>query len=163
MIQHASVFLPIPAWVGNTLPSIFGGTTKPVHPRVGGEHFILPAKARLVDGSSPRGRGTRCVYQFHHARLRFIPAWAGNTRSSGPAIRAPAVHPRVGGEHDGNWFGIEFAVGSSPRGRGTLSCLWNPQRHQRFIPAWAGNTRGRVGPAGIFAVHPRVGGEHSKG
>ncbi len=36
-------------------------------------------------------------------------------------------------------------------------------RGERFIPAWAGNTRGQSGDYTRLAVHPRVGGEHRIG
>ncbi len=96
---------------------------------------------------------------------RFIPAWAGNTVSSGAISRRNSVHPRVGGEHfrvprrGGGFFG------SSPRGRGTLSRAAAATHSHRFIPAWAGNTLSGhpIGQPGLLvpSVHPRVGGEHS--
>ena len=73
-------------------------------------------------------------------RWRFIPAWAGNT-------------PR-------SFLKTCPADGSSPRGRGTLDRLERQCAVVRFIPAWAGNTRFSPISRRLFAVHPRVGGEH---
>ena len=74
---------------------------------------------------------------------RFIPAWAGNTQLRAQRGVTPAVHPRVGGEHNVEPIDTRGRYGSSPRGRGTL-------RH----------TTGR---GGLAQVHPRVGGEHKTG
>ena len=52
-------------------------------------------------------------------------------------------------------------TGSSPRGRGTLTCATCLAKLTRFIPAWAGNTRWRGSTPLPVPVHPRVGGEHN--
>ena len=72
--------------------------------------------------------------------MRFIPAWAGNTRDNPYIGFINTVHPRVGGEHGNSEISFHTRNGSSPRGRGTQS------------PFAVGFT--------IHAVHPRVGGEH---
>ena len=92
--------------------------------------------------------------------VRFIPAWAGNTTVQCRSFPFPPVHPRVGGEHIPAPIAVRTAVGSSPRGRGTLRPdLMHPSL-RRFIPAWAGNTFSPISSAFRCAVHPRVGGEH---
>ena len=150
----------IPAWAGNTPRVYHASARSAVHPRVGGEHKIANDAISLRTGSSPRGRGTRVQCQRSHARVRFIPAWAGNTRRTRRRRLHRAVHPRVGGEHTRGLNGTRLQVGSSPRGRGTrlpfLICIVI----DRFIPAWAGNTFGNVVAAVFATVHPRVGGEH---
>ena len=55
----------IPAWAGNTLPSLTIG-------------FLT------AFWSSPRGRGTRPLSKFVRYRERVIPAWAGNTVATTP-------------------------------------------------------------------------------
>ena len=70
----------IPAWAGNTCPAPSGHTCSPVHPRVGGEHSVKGFLGECIRGSSPRGRGTRPTFHLRCHPLRFIPAWAGNTR-----------------------------------------------------------------------------------
>ena len=93
-------------------------------------------------------------------RHRFIPASAGNTRSTRYAGSSVSVHPRERGEHVWAWQRKQCHIGSSPRARGTpeMSSWHNPR--PRFIPASAGNTPiGRIGR--IWAsVHPRERGEH---
>ena len=55
----------------------------------------------------------------------------------------------------------EKVDGSSPHMRGTLLELERRFGGERFIPAHAGNTRGRRGRCSRSAVHPRTCGEHS--
>ena len=132
-----------------------------VHPRVGGKQGSNHGGKYRVGGSSPRGRGTGQGRFAGGQRLRFIPAWAGNSLNDRTGSFGEAVHPRVGGEQNGSQGTPLVAAGSSPRGRGTGSrCLWVQHNH-RFIPAWAGNRR----PCNINrlrrTVHPRVGGEQA--
>ncbi len=69
----------IPAWAGNTLETPSPLTCLAVHPRVGGEHLTVVIVVVRIGGSSPRGRGTRTRPAMRATKLRFIPAWAGNT------------------------------------------------------------------------------------
>ena len=130
----------IPAWAGNTSCPYGRCATRPVHPRVGGEHPGTVSMSLERIGSSPRGRGTPRHHRGRAALLRFIPAWAGNTLGVGP----------------------EQALnnGSSPRGRGTPSGSYVVGLSIRFIPAWAGNTTQPSACTTSSTVHPRVGGEH---
>ncbi len=150
----------IPAWAGNICPWHPPGPDRPVHPRVGGEHLVHPVPNWMLDGSSPRGRGTLTRSTTVLVSLRFIPAWAGNMPSRPRPIPLTPVHPRVGGEHVLALIKLAARAGSSPRGRGTLDHLGAPVAIARFIPAWAGNI---IHPPALIhppAVHPRVGGEH---
>ena len=152
----------IPAWAGNRLPVIAGTTDPAVHPRVGGEQQRPHVVVVEVRGSSPRGRGTEMRCPVVNVRRRFIPAWAGNRPNEAAEPCSPSVHPRVGGEQKrcGN---LVFALyGSSPRGRGTVVMVAKPIQHDRFIPAWAGNSRSATERPIAGPVHPRVGGEQSR-
>ena len=131
-----------------------------VHPRVCGE--LVESDARLVDasGSSPRVRGTlpwtmrgQMAPQVHPrvcgelpafsttdiVCLRFIPACAGNSRSSRRVRRR--------------------RNGSSPRVRGTRTLPHTTPISVRFIPACAGNSPGPCPHRVRRTVHPRVCGE----
>ena len=70
----------IPAGAGNTDVRHPQSCGLPVHPRGCGEH--LPPNPIIVSdsGSSPRVRGTLHITASIVARVRFIPAGAGNTR-----------------------------------------------------------------------------------
>ena len=150
----------IPAWAGNTARIVSLAADIAVHPRVGGEHPRTTPRASISPGSSPRGRGTQRLRVGGGVPARFIPAWAGNTNIAICNTRHRAVHPRVGGEHLTPTHLTSAASGSSPRGRGTRVDALLFEDCARFIPAWAGNTRGRFGLGRARSVHPRVGGEH---
>ena len=151
----------IPAWAGNTSPSMRRGRYSPVHPRVGGEHRHIFTTHKGLDGSSPRGRGTLADPDGSGRNRRFIPAWAGNTCTWGFPLTLRTVHPRVGGEHEVVEQIAGEHNGSSPRGRGTLPACEAREQRVRFIPAWAGNTELSACASEESSVHPRVGGEHS--
>lgn len=57
---------------------------------------------------------------------------------TGEAAPAP-VHLRAGGERPKGDLIDYIAIGSSPRGRGTLGRQDAVGHRTRFIPAWAGN------------------------
>ena len=117
-----------------------------VHPRVCGEHISMEAVHAGRTGSSPRVRGTPPGHGIPALRRRFIPACAGNTLPSRGSGSAPAVHPRVCGEHVSRISGTATESGSSPRVRGTRLTKNGNKSLPRFIPACAGNTCRRSGP-----------------
>ena len=131
-----------------------------VHPRVCGEHADPCFDIADAFGSSPRMRGTHRTSTGGIRLPRFIPAYAGNTLWVAQGRRLEAVHPRVCGEHLSGYQIIHHYPGSSPRMRGTHAGLAVARSLQRFIPAYAGNTRAPGGTPSRCAVHPRVCGEH---
>ena len=70
---------------------------------------------------------------------RFIPAYAGNARSSSSPRYRTTVHPRIRGERE--------LIAGYRRGR------------SRFIPAYAGNAMVKPLPVAGKPVHPRIRGE----
>ena len=70
----------IPAYAGNTLPATRTCSWCRDHPRVCGEHERVCIEDIIVQGSSPRMRGTHQVQGQHLAAVWIIPAYAGNTR-----------------------------------------------------------------------------------
>ena len=133
----------------------------PVHPRACGEHRARPNGRRLMNGSSPRLRGTRDTSAPGHVGERFIPAPAGNTCACRQVPHICPVHPRACGEHACCRQDYCCVGGSSPRLRGTHAPLDQVAGLLRFIPAPAGNTI----PVSIWhrvaPVHPRACGEHT--
>ena len=90
-----------------------------VHPRLRGELPRLIPKNHLFYGSSPLTRGTLTNISGKINFIRFIPAYAGNSRFSFAQRERVAVHPRLRGElliHTGK---IQAPIGSSPLTRGT--------------------------------------------
>ena len=130
----------IPACAGNTSSQCRRRRCRTVHPRMRGEHTAGANSDALNDGSSPHARGTQPPRRCGQACARFIPACAGNTRTTSTTPRLPAVHPRMRGEHAFSSVGCAHDVGSSPHARGTLPWSMVRFHHGRFIPACAGNT-----------------------
>ena len=113
-----------------------------------------------VEGSSPRMRGTLCERRAVLESLGIIPAYAGNTIDERGALRPVRDHPRVCGEHSKNCKICQVFLGSSPRMRGTHSCVFPLVFLSGIIPAYAGNTPTGYRPAHRYRDHPRVCGEH---
>ena len=129
----------IPACAGNSGLVEVPCWALPVHPRVCGELGQQRVPDHDVAGSSPRVRGTLQLLHAHAAQLRFIPACAGNSSSSSGRRCCTTVHPRVCGELDMEPLPGRWAIGSSPRVRGTRpACTPTPSQ---------------------ATVHPRVCGE----
>ena len=151
----------IPAYAGNTSKAMIGEPSGQVHPRVCGEHVSNSVEYTIFSGSSPRMRGTRRNRRSRGAPRRFIPAYAGNTSLGGSPVPRSPVHPRVCGEHAPVAWTRPATHGSSPRMRGTLHVSLSVDPVDRFIPAYAGNTRPSRRRGRATSVHPRVCGEHS--
>ena len=73
-------------------------------------------------------------------RVRFIPAYAGNSPLRHFAIISPAVHPRLRGELFISPHTARHDAGSSPLTRGTRIEGEGFEVSFRFIPAYAGNS-----------------------
>ena len=151
----------IPEYAGNTRTGKSGSRNHSVHPRVCGEHGAAIERSMQACGSSPRMRGTRRGHRTFDASLRFIPAYAGNTKASLFPLQCAPVHPRVCGEHLVASIAFARTVGSSPRMRGTRRPAIQRPCRERFIPAYAGNTTASNTTSVSRAVHPRVCGEHT--
>ena len=85
-------------------------------------------------------RGTHRLGIDDRGYERFIPAHAGNTRTSSSGLTLMTVHPRACGEHSSTVNALGLPSGSSPRMRGT-------------------RTLADSGAQGT-SVHPRACGEH---
>ena len=108
-----------PACAGNTRCRNRGGQEYTVQPRVRGEHATMRRVSVDARGSAPRARGTRVRRAYARACRRFSPACAGNTSPNCNRPEAPAVQPRVRGEHLRDHFFAGHLDGSAPRARGT--------------------------------------------
>ena len=109
----------IPAHAGNRVGRQLGAGRVPVHPRARGEQLRRPVPPGAHAGSSPRTRGTGVGAADGHRERRFIPAHAGNRKSSRPTPASATVHPRARGEQVVGALEFDAHDGSSPRTRGT--------------------------------------------
>ena len=132
----------IPACAGNSRETTRETGSIPVHPRVCGEQLLSPVSRSGGAGSSPRVRGTVATPNQRHAKIRFIPACAGNS------FRLLSLQV--------------ILSGSSPRVRGTGLLLVISVVQGRFIPACAGNRCVIEQEFTVETVHPRVCGEQSR-
>ena len=112
-------FIPAPA--GNIETKATTPQTASVHPRACGEHKTVRLSKFLVNGSSPRLRGTCANSWSPEQACRFIPAPAGNMPRARTAPTGPSVHPRACGEHSAEASKKWWNCGSSPRLRGTYT------------------------------------------
>ena len=109
----------IPAYAGNAQMPSGWRVVDAVHPRIRGERSPRSTVTRAATGSSPHTRGTPCDHDGSIAAGRFIPAYAGNARSSSRCPMPAPVHPRIRGERTEIYLPNPKADGSSPHTRGT--------------------------------------------
>ena len=69
------------------------------HPRIRGEHSLLPGFFAEGFGSSPHTRGALRDAIVEAAKRGIIPAYAGSTAHPWNGPRARTDHPRIRGEH----------------------------------------------------------------
>ncbi len=150
----------IPACAGNTRSFLINSVCYRDHPRVCGEHDLRGLFAGLVQGSSPRVRGTHAARRVPVQTGGIIPACAGNTCRPLTIVLRCWDHPRVCGEHKFKDDAARDAWGSSPRVRGTLRHCIGAYGFPGIIPACAGNTRTSPRCGMRSGDHPRVCGEH---
>ena len=88
----------IPAHAGNRRKARTGARSTPVHPRARGEQQNSCRHLQPISGSSPRTRGTVRIACGRHAKMRFIPAHAGNSQAHSRVDGHRPVHPRARGK-----------------------------------------------------------------
>ena len=132
----------IPAGAGNSNSATSSSILQTVYPRWRGELDYKYIVSTGVIGLSPLARGTPAFTDGHKVRKRFIPAGAGNSRSSSNIVSQ--------------------LTGLSPLARGTLTLLMNRVPKPRFIPAGAGNSTVHFITGRLQPVYPRWRGELSK-
>ena len=105
--------------------------------------------------TSPRVRGKRGPWVILGALKRYIPACAGETRLVVGLLPLVPVHPRVCGGNRGKVLFRGVGQGT-PRVRGKHHGPRRAFRHERYIPACAGETRWPRSSPRHRSVHPRV-------
>ena len=111
-------------------------------------------------GSSPLSRGIPLSRRHESARLRIIPALAGNTDIDSIDDQSPRDHPRSRGEYEDPGARYSTRVGSSPLSRGILHPRPRGNRPLGIIPALAGNTISLDVIRKCPRDHPRSRGEY---
>ena len=132
-----------PACAGSTL------TPKPEdhhardHPRVRGEHLVVPIQHWPTSGPPPRARGARQGRTPEPGCGRTTPACAGSTSSATGRPTGCGDHPRVRGEHCRHTPCSLSVRGPPPRARGAPRFTFNDSSTGGTTPACAGSTRPR--------------------
>ena len=153
----------IPTYAGNTHRYRAGAARCGAHPHVCGEHLGDTSGENVVEGSSPRMRGTHRSSHRRRSYRGLIPTYAGNTNTlSMPGWRLRA-HPHVCGEHFLSHSPGSSKLGSSPRMRGTPPTRRFGEDFTGLIPTYAGNTQVGAFTPGHLRAHPHVCGEHGTG
>ena len=137
----------IPAHAGQTPQSMLRPATQPDHPRACGANQSGRVGFGRAGGSSPRMRGKPTACRRSAARMRIIPAHAGQTVSNSSRTSARSDHPRACGANPALSVMTAAPAGSSPRMRGKRAGHRLRPRPYRIIPAHAGQTRRRAGYA----------------
>ena len=145
----------IPASAGEAPFSLPTSYAAPVHPReCGGSEWIGRLRDK-VKGTSPRVRGKLPTVETQYVCTGYIPASAGEARTSDSKRAVPTVHPR---ECGGSVVGVRKRnerTGTSPRVRGKHGICRVGNIDGRYIPASAGEAveTGQRGQG--QQVHPR--------
>ena len=150
----------IPAYAGSTSSRRSRKPSLSDHPRIRGEHKIMPNLRRISHGSSPHTRGALTLSEMRPVIFGIIPAYAGSTpgrRWCGPP---PPDHPRIRGEHVIITCPVPVARGSSPHTRGAHHPAHSSPTDTRIIPAYAGSTGSMSTRRTLRPDHPRIRGEH---
>ena len=162
MSQWPEVTGIIPALAGNTWAAVGQGSPNKDHPRSRGEYYFNCSQYRVGSGSSPLSRGIRLDPRADGARIRIIPALAGNTFNMTQKRQLCWDHPRSRGEYYWRSSNLVLTEGSSPLSRGIRPLGPSVSGWVGIIPALAGNTS----PRPIFQYpdwdHPRSRGEYSR-
>ena len=106
-------------------------------------------------GSSPRVRGRLPLKLRIKARIRLIPASAGQTRSLRLWWMWLTAHPRECGADLLPQHLLRLLKGSSPRVRGRRDCRRRHRARIGLIPASAGQTHHHLSTVGRNTAHPR--------
>ena len=146
----------IPAHAGQTVSNSSRTSARSDHPRACGANVGRVHVHELQCGSSPRMRGKPTACRRSAARMRIIPAHAGQTVSNSSRTSARSDHPRACGANPALSVMTAAPAGSSPRMRGKLGFGFDSFRQRRIIPAHAGQTSRTPTPTPTVSDHPRA-------
>ena len=150
----------IPACAGSTTSIGHNWTGMWDHPRMCGEHVVLPPFFWTVSGSSPHVRGALARRFASGSATGIIPACAGSTLKVSGRLRFAWDYPRMCGEHIVANRNCGSVQGSSPHVRGARAGRARPAGPSGIIPACAGSTLTPATSRCTSGDHPRMCGEH---
>ena len=145
----------IPARAGFTVDLDLDLDKNGDHPRSRGVYELALAQRGEDDGSSPLARGLQSSPPLQPRRNGIIPARAGFTAPSRPAVSGQSDHPRSRGVYAWELLKKTNVEGSSPLARGLHRLTGNRVSGRRIIPARAGFTADDHSPLTCIRDHPR--------
>ena len=146
----------IPACAGEARVRLGQECGNRVYPRVCGGSRAAPLPAEQYGGLSPRVRGKPAGAFSIPARMRSIPACAGEASGRRPLGREGGVYPRVCGGSGYSNGGSFTSRGLSPRVRGKRVRAARSAPIPRSIPACAGEAVLDAVIRLVSTVYPRV-------
>ena len=151
----------IPACAGEPSKGRLIVLTQRVYPRVCGGTTPWSRMRRTSSGLSPRVRGNHDFVRGVSASDGSIPACAGEPHREPWSCQSQPVYPRVCGGTRCNSVMLTVPRGLSPRVRGNLYGIADPDALLRSIPACAGEPTSCLSTCPRTWVYPRVcGGTH---
>ena len=150
----------IPAHAGLTVTRMLGAASARDHPRACGAHGTYADMGKLMEGSSPRMRGSPRGSDARKAQPGIIPAHAGLTLPAAAHRDGSGDHPRACGAHQWKRSSGHRRKGSSPRMRGSPAHAAHGNNHRGIIPAHAGLTSFIFVSPFVIWDHPRACGAH---
>ncbi len=160
-----------PYWLGSqmgTTPACAGTTGVPRrgpqierdHPRMRGDHCLMPRTTLRRPGPPPHARGPPDGSVDQGPPTGTTPACAGTTRRTALARSNCGDHPRMRGDHVAKEAAAENPVGPPPHARGPRAAGHRPRGHRGTTPACAGTTPVAITPRSLSRDHPRMRGDH---
>ena len=149
------LFGSIPASAGEPIAAVVTAPSARVYPRECGGAVRIDQCTAAISGLSPRVRGSLRSKSKGGAMSRSIPASAGEPCGCMPVQSQNAVYPRECGGASGNSGYGRYAVGLSPRVRGSHVSWSRMLAEIRSIPASAGEPGGSRRAASRTWVYPR--------
>ena len=149
-----------PACAGKTRLVIVKQLNNWDHPRVCGKNWLKTRFPTPAMGSPPRVREKLLHFTMDSMKTRITPACAGKTQSVPSSLRRPRDHPRVCGKNALMLGIVLTTIGSPPRVREKLACIWNLKIVLGITPACAGKTSPEIADLAFSKDHPRVCGKN---
>ena len=128
----------IPAYAGQIISSTAPYIQSQDHPRIRGTNCAMEKVKNGVSGSSPHTRDKFIVSLLTNLSAGIIPAYAGQISPPAHSTRIFRDHPRIRGTNMQNLPRNYLEPGSSPHTRDKSAKSVQVIRHNRIIPAYAG-------------------------
>ena len=157
ILTHLPMLLrSIPAHAGEPLGHSSPVPSHRVYPRACGGTPGWVVCAASVMGLSPRMRGNLKEVLRDLARIRSIPAHAGEPSRTRRSVDRSRVYPRACGGTPASRAACATSKGLSPRMRGNPCRDTRPGRRRGSIPAHAGEPSAQSSTSGPPGVYPRA-------